>query len=145
MISEKTGGAESFSYGLTQQLFEAVRKIRVFARGGAAHISCCLLDARRDIRHSLARCWYGVPSTARSRSRWSRVHDEGIDGPVSVEDQGCPPGNATVRLVVLSVWHDRPHRWCTFPLRGSVVLVRFTGSRFYDTPFQATTLLSTTP
>ena len=55
VISEKTGGAESFSYGLTQtsflQLSRSVLSLRgglaKFDRVGAARISCCFRDARR--------------------------------------------------------------------------------------------------
>ena len=129
MISEKTGCAESFSCGLTQQLFEAVSKVRAFARCDAARISCCFFDARRDPRQCLARCWYVVPSAARSRFKRSRVHDEGLTAHSALRiTVAAPPGTATVRLVV------RP------PSSFVVVLARFTGSRIYDTPLQATML-----
>ena len=58
VISEKTGGAESFSYGLTQTSFlrlsRSVLSLRggltKFDRVGAARISCCFRDARRVVK-----------------------------------------------------------------------------------------------
>ena len=64
VISEKTGGAESFSYGLTQtsflQLSRSVLSLRgglaKFDRVGAARISCCFRDARRVVKWRRSFC-----------------------------------------------------------------------------------------
>ena len=58
VISEKTGGTEFFSYGLTQTSFlrlsRSVLSLRggltKFDRVGAARISCCFRDARRVVK-----------------------------------------------------------------------------------------------
>ena len=64
VISEKTGGAESFSYGLAQtsflQLSRSVLSLRgglaKFDRVGAARISCCFRDARRVVKWRRSFC-----------------------------------------------------------------------------------------
>ena len=64
VISEKTGGAESFSYRLSQtsflQLSRSVLSLRgglaKFDRVGAARISCCFRDARRVVKWRRSFC-----------------------------------------------------------------------------------------
>ena len=64
VISEKTGGAESFTYGLTQTSFlhlsRSVLSLRggpaKFDRVGAARISCCFRDARRVVKWRRSFC-----------------------------------------------------------------------------------------
>ena len=64
LISEKTGGAESFSYGLTQTSFlhlsRSVLSLRgglaKFDRVGAARISCCFRDARQVVKWRRSFC-----------------------------------------------------------------------------------------
>ena len=64
MISEKTGGSESFTYGFTQTSFlhlsRSVLSLRggltKFDRVGAARISCCFRDARRVVKWRRSFC-----------------------------------------------------------------------------------------
>ena len=97
MISEKTGGAESFSYGrLTQQLL-GCQEVRL------EH----LLDATQLAFH--------VASSMHAETHVTDLHAVGMScrrrhgrAPRGLE---CMTKDLTAQS---ALWHDRPHHWCTF-------------------------------